>query len=64
MLSNFSAGATYVPNTAASTATNNSSIGAAAVSTSAITATMSSTDVLAPQGVASLTFKVKIKNAR
>jgi|GEM_PF-455415 hypothetical protein len=64
LLSNFSAGATYVPNTAASTATNNSSIGAAAVSTSAITATMSSTDVLAPQGVASLTFKVKIKNAR
>ena len=64
LLSNFSAGATYVPNTAASTTTNNSSIGAAAVSTSAITATMSSTDVLAPQGVASLTFKVKIKNAR
>ena len=64
LFSNFSAGATYVPNTAASTATNNSSIGAAAVSTSAITATMSSTDVLAPQGVASLTFKVKIKNAR
>jgi len=64
LLSNFSAGATYVPSTAASTATTNSSIGAATVGTDAITATMSSTDVLAPKGVASLTFKVKIKNAR
>ncbi|WP_372815531.1 beta strand repeat-containing protein [Psychrobacter sp.] len=64
LLSNFSAGADYVSGTAASSATTSSSIGDATANATAITAAMSGTDVLAPQGTASLSFKVKIKNAR
>lgn len=62
LLSNFSAGADLVAGSPASTATTGSTIGTAATAnTTAVTTTAST---LAPQGVASLTFKVKIKNAR
>ena len=57
-VANFSAGATYVDNTAVSSGP----IGAASANSTSISATMSGANVLAPQGSASLRFRVKIKN--
>ena len=63
--SQFAAGAEYVINSAASSATNDSSIRPATVSTPTIAAAMNSTtDKLSPQGTATLRFTVKIKNNR
>ena len=61
LLSNFSAGADLVTGSPASTATTGSTVGAATTSSTAVSTTATT---LAPQGVASLSFKVKIKNAR
>ncbi|MBF2718561.1 hypothetical protein IP510_01535 [Psychrobacter sp. NG254] len=62
LLSNFSAGADLVTGSPASSVTGTgSSITAASTSTTAVSTTAST---LVPQGVATLTFKVKIKNAR
>ncbi len=61
LLSNFSAGADLVTGSPASTATTGSTVGAATTSNTAVSTTATT---LAPQGVASLSFKVKIKNAR
>ncbi len=64
LLSNFSAGADLVTGSPASSATDNSSIGAATVSATDVSAAMTGTNVLVPQGVATLNFKIKVKNAR
>ena len=61
LLSNFSAGADLVAGSPASTATSGSTVGAATANTTAVSTTATT---LAPQGVASLSFRVKIKNAR
>ena len=61
-LSNFSAGADLVAGSPASSATAGSTIGTAAAADSTAVTTIAST--LAPQGVATLTFKIKIKNNR
>lgn len=58
LVANFSAGATYVDTTAVSTGP----IGTASANSTSISATMSGSDALAPQGSASLKFRVKIKN--
>ena len=58
LVANFSAGATYVDTTAVSTGP----IGTASANSTSISATMSASDALAPQGSASLKFRVKIKN--
>lgn len=61
LLSNFSANAAYVANTATSSATTGSTIGTPVVNATAITTTATT---LAPQGTATMRFKVKIKSNR
>lgn len=60
-LSQFSAGADYVTNSATSSATAGSTIASPTVDSTAISTTAST---LAPQGTATLSFRVKIKNNR
>ena len=62
LFSNFSAGANFVTGSATSGATTNSTIADPVVVANTSVAATAST--LAPQGVATLTFKIKIKNAR
>ena len=62
LFSNFSAGANFVTGSATSGATTNSTIANPVVVADTSVAATAST--LAPQGVATLTFKIKIKNAR
>ncbi len=62
LFSNFSAGANFVTGSATSGATNSSTIANPVVVANTSVAATAST--LAPQGVATLTFKIKIKNAR
>ena len=61
LLSNFSAGADLVAGSPTSSVTTGSTIAAATTSTTAVSATASK---VVPQGVATLSFRVKIKNAR
>lgn len=62
LFSNFSAGANFVTGSATSGVTANSTIANPVVVADTSVAATAST--LAPQGVATLTFKIKIKNAR
>ena len=62
LFSNFSAGANFVTGSATSGATTNSTIANPVVIADTSVAATAST--LAPQGVATLSFRVKIKNAR
>lgn len=61
LLSNFSAGADLVAGSPATSATTNSTAGTASTSATAV---LGSNYTLVPQGVGTLTFKIKIKNAR
>ncbi|MBP3944947.1 beta strand repeat-containing protein [Psychrobacter sp. K31L] len=61
LLSNFSAGADLVTNSPATSATTSSTAGTAITSADAV---LGSNYTLVPQGVGTLTFKIKIKNAR
>ncbi|MBF4488562.1 hypothetical protein IOD06_01480 [Psychrobacter sp. N25K4-3-2] len=61
LLSNFSAGADLVAGSPATSATSNSIAGLASTSTTAV---LGSGYTLVPQGVGTLTFRIKIKNAR
>ncbi|WP_394211671.1 beta strand repeat-containing protein [Psychrobacter piscatorii] len=61
LLSNFSAGAALVAGSPATSATASSTAGIASTSATAV---LGSNYTIAPQGVGTLTFKIKIKNAR
>ena len=61
LLSNFSAGADLVAGSPATSATTNSIAGIASTSATAVLGT---NYTLVPQGVGTLTFKIKIKDAR
>lgn len=61
LLSNFSAGADLVAGSPATSATASSTAGIASTSATAV---LGSNYTIAPQGVGTLTFKIKIKNAR
>ena len=61
LLSNFSAGADLVAGSPATSATTNSTAGTASTSGTAV---LGSNYTIVPQGVGTLTFKIKIKNAR
>lgn len=61
LLSNFSAGADLVAGSPATSATTNSTAGTASTSSNAI---LGSNYTIVPQGVGTLTFKIKIKNDR
>lgn len=61
LLSNFSAGADLVAGSPATSATASSTAGIASTTSTAVLGT---NYTLAPQGVGTLTFKIKIKNAR
>ena len=61
LFSNFSAGADLVAGSPATSATTNSTAGTASTSATAV---LGSNYTLVPQGVGTLTFKIKIKNAR
>lgn len=61
LLSNFSAGADLVAGSPATSATSNSTAGTASTSGTAV---LGSNYTIVPQGVGTLTFKIKIKNAR
>lgn len=61
LLSNFSTGADLVAGSPATSATTNSTAGTASTSGTAV---LGSNYTIVPQGVGTLTFKIKIKNAR
>jgi len=61
LLSNFSAGADLVAGSPATSATASSTAGTASTSSTAV---LGSNYTLVPQGVGTLTFRIKIKNAR
>jgi uncharacterized repeat protein (TIGR01451 family) len=61
LLSNFSAGADLVANSPATSATTSSTAGTASTTSTAVLGT---NYTIVPQGVGTLTFKIKIKNAR
>ena len=61
LLSNFSDGADLIAGSPATSATANSTAGTASTSSTAV---LGSNYTLVPQGVGTLTFKIKIKNAR
>lgn len=61
LLSNFSAGADLVAGSPATSATASSTAGTASTSSTAV---LGSNYTLIPQGVGTLTFRIKIKNAR
>lgn len=61
LLSNFSAGADLVAGSPATSATTSSTAGTASTSSTAV---LGSNYTIVPQGVGTLTFKIKIKNDR